>query len=33
MKPMAPDLGRGMPDLGLTEEEIDAVTTYLLSLK
>jgi cytochrome c oxidase subunit II len=33
MKPMAPDLGRGMPDLGLTEEEIDKVTTYLLSLK
>jgi len=32
-KPMAPDLARGMPDLGLTEEEIDKVTAYLLSLK
>ena len=33
MKPMSADLGRGMPDLGLTEEEIDKVTEYLLSLK
>ncbi|MGH2686742.1 MAG: cytochrome c oxidase subunit II [Actinomycetota bacterium] len=33
MKPMAADLGRGMPDLGLTEEEIDKVAAYLLSLK
>ena len=33
MKPMAADAARGMPDLGLTEEEIDKVATYLLSLK
>ncbi|MGH3440780.1 MAG: cytochrome c oxidase subunit II [Nitriliruptorales bacterium] len=33
MKPMMPDTGSGMPFLGLTEEEIDALVAYLQSLK
>lgn len=30
-KPMAPDEGRGMPNLGLTEPQIDDLVDYLLS--
>jgi cytochrome c oxidase subunit II len=31
-KPMAPENGQGMPDLGLTEEQIDALVAYLETL-
>jgi cytochrome c oxidase subunit II len=33
MKPMAPDDGRGMPNLGLTQDQIDAIVAYLRTLK
>lgn len=33
MKPMAPDEGRGMPNLGLTEDQITALVAYLETLK
>jgi len=33
MKPMAPDEGRGMPNLGLTQTQIDAIVAYLETLK
>jgi cytochrome c oxidase subunit 2 len=33
MKPMAPDEGRGMPNLGLTQDQIDALVAYLETLK
>ena len=33
MKPMQPETGIGMPDLGLTPEEIDALVAYLLTLE
>ena len=33
MKPMAPEDGRGMPNLGLTQDQIDAVVAYLETLK
>lgn len=33
MKPMAPDDNRGMPNLGLTEEQIDQIVAYLVTLK
>ncbi len=33
MKPMAADDGRGMPNLGLGEDQIDALVAYLNSLK
>jgi len=33
IKPMAPDEGRGMPDLGLTEDQIKQVVAYLVTLK
>ncbi|MDP1821567.1 MAG: cytochrome c oxidase subunit II [Acidimicrobiales bacterium] len=32
-KPMAPDGARGMPNLGLTEEQIDALVAYLETLE
>jgi mono/diheme cytochrome c family protein len=32
-KPMAPDQARGMPDLNLTEEQIDALVAYLETLE
>ena len=32
-KPMAPDEARGMPDLNLTEEQIDALVAYLETLE
>lgn len=32
MKPMQPETGMGMPNLNLTEEEIDALVAYLLTL-
>jgi cytochrome c oxidase subunit 2 len=32
MKPMAPDAGRGMPNLNLTEDQIDALVAYLETL-
>jgi cytochrome c oxidase subunit II len=32
-KPMAPDHGRGMPDLALTEEQIDQVVAFLSELR
>ncbi len=32
-KPMAPDDGRGMPNLGLTEAQIDALVDYLETLQ
>jgi cytochrome c oxidase subunit II len=32
-KPMAPDEDRGMPDLGLTEEQIDQLLAYLETLE
>jgi cytochrome c oxidase subunit II len=33
MKPMAADDGRGMPNLGLTQDQIDALVAYLKTLK
>ena len=33
MKPMQPENGVGMPNLNLTEEEIDALVAYLLALE
>jgi hypothetical protein len=33
MKPMAPDQGRGMPNLGLTQDQIDVIVAYLETLK
>lgn len=33
VKPMAPDEGRGMPNLGLTQTQIDAIVAYLETLK
>ena len=33
MKPMAPDDNRGMPNLGLTEDQIDALIAYLTTLQ
>jgi cytochrome c oxidase subunit II len=33
MKPMAADRNRGMPNLNLTEEEIDKIVAYLATLK
>lgn len=33
MKPMAPDEGRGMPALGLTPDQIDALMAYLETLQ
>jgi cytochrome c oxidase subunit 2 len=33
MKPMQPETGIGMPNLGLTEEEIEALVEYLITLK
>ena len=33
MKPMNPDNRQGMPTLGLTEDEINKLVTYLTSLK
>jgi hypothetical protein len=33
MKPMAADDNRGMPNLGLTEEQIDQLVAYLTTLK
>jgi len=33
MKPMAPDSGRGMPNLGLTEDQIDQIVAYLETLQ
>lgn len=33
MKPMAPDENRGMPNLNLTEDQIDALVAYLSTLK
>jgi hypothetical protein len=33
MKPMAADDGRGMPNLGLTQDQIDALVAYLKPLK
>ncbi|MEO6317245.1 MAG: cytochrome c, partial [Acidimicrobiales bacterium] len=32
-KPMAPDQSRGMPNLNLTEEQIDALVAYLETLE
>jgi hypothetical protein len=32
-KPMAPDQSRGMPDLDLTEAQIDALVAYLKTLE
>jgi cytochrome c oxidase subunit 2 len=33
VKPMAPDQGRGMPNLGLTQDQINAIVAYLETLK
>jgi cytochrome c oxidase subunit II len=33
MKPMQPERGIGMPDLGLDEDEIEALVAYLMSLE
>jgi cytochrome c oxidase subunit 2 len=33
VKPMAPDEGRGMPDLGLTEDQITQLVAYLSTLE
>lgn len=33
IKPMNPDNNQGMPNLGLTEQQIDQLTAYLLTLK
>ncbi len=33
MKPMQPETGIGMPNLGLTPPEIEALVAYLMSLK
>ena len=33
VKPMAPAESRGMPDLGLSEEQIDDLIAYLTTLK
>lgn len=33
VKPMNPDNNQGMPDYGLTEEQIDQITAFLLTLK
>jgi cytochrome c oxidase subunit 2 len=33
MKPMRPEDGTGMPDQGLSEEELDQVVAYLETLK
>ncbi len=33
VKPMAPDDNRGMPNLGLSEEQIDQLVAYLITLK
>jgi len=33
MKPMAPDEGRGMPNLGLTQDQIESIVAYLETLK
>ena len=33
MKPMAADRNRGMPNLNLTEDEIDKIVAYLSTLK
>jgi cytochrome c oxidase subunit 2 len=33
MKPMRPEQGTGMPDLGLTGDEINKVVAYLSTLK
>ena len=33
VKPMAPDQNRGMPDLGLTQDQIDQLVAYLETLK
>ena len=33
MKPMQPETGIGMPNLGLSEQEIEALVAYLLTLK
>lgn len=33
VKPMDPDNGQGMPDLGLSEEQIDQLVAYLITLK
>ena len=32
-KPMAPDQARGMPNLNLSEEQIDALVAYLETLE
>lgn len=32
MKPMQPEAGWGMPNLGLTDEEVEAITAYLITL-
>ncbi len=33
IKPMDPDNGQGMPNLGLTEAQIDQLVAYLVTLK
>jgi hypothetical protein len=33
IKAMNPDNNQGMPNLGLTEQQIDQLTAYLLTLK
>jgi len=33
VKPMAPDAGRGMPNLGLTQDQIDELVAYLETLR
>jgi hypothetical protein len=33
IKPMDPANGQGMPNLGLSEEQIDQLVAYLITLK